>query len=102
MQQPETLQSNERLSAGRQLEQQPAGSPLTAETADELQRRRLKLLEEIRPLMSLKLYHKISDKLEKEHASLAKFLNWEEAKQDALSHYSFILDTQYFEQKFLS
>jgi len=74
---------------------------LTLEAVDELYLQRTSNLEGIKALLSLKLYHRIAEKLEKEKIMLMKFLRWEDTKQDILSNYTFVLNTQYFEQKFL-
>ncbi len=57
-------------------------------------------LKKIERVVSPKFFHTIEEKLEQERKALKKLFAVEEAKQETLSHYSFVLPPYYFEQKF--
>ncbi len=59
-------------------------------------------LSELQPFIYLKLYNRIKEKFAEERQQFAKLLHWQEARDEALSHYSFVLNSQYFEQKFFN
>jgi hypothetical protein len=85
------------------LVKQPGELPdsLTRAEADNIYNFRRSGLETLRSAISLKFFHQISEKLEKEKQKFAELLLWKDHKQDALSNYSFVLNPYYFEQKFL-
>jgi len=59
-------------------------------------------LETIKPQISRKRYFNIEEKINNSEQRLRQILDWQEGRQSALSKYSFILDTHYFEQEFLN
>lgn len=59
-------------------------------------------LNALKPHLSGALYQTIANKLAAEATAAASLLASEQATKERLSHYSFVLDQQYFEQKFLS
>ncbi len=63
---------------------------------------RKKIAESIENLVSLNFNDKIVQKIAQEEKSLLKILNLIDQRQEALNQYSFILDQQYFDQKFLT
>lgn len=101
MQKPELIQHQETIKPQTQ-ESPMAEGGLSIDAVSRLYGSRLGNLERLRPLISLKLYYGVVEKLEQEKAQLLRFLRWEDTKQDILSNYSFVLDTSYFEQKFFS
>ena len=52
--------------------------------------------------LSTLIRDEICEKLEAEQRAFERLLHWEETKHDALSAYTFILNMQYFEQKFFA
>ena len=74
---------------------------LNLETIDWLHKLRLKQLEAISQWVSLKSKHKIIEKIEIEKQELLNLLDIKTQDKDALSHYSFPLDPQFFQQLFL-
>lgn len=62
---------------------------------------RKKALEEVKPYICLKFYYFIAEKIQQEERNLLKILNLETKKARNLKKYSFILDPNYFQQKFL-
>ncbi len=62
---------------------------------------RVHTLESIKPFICLNFYHSIKEKVQREEQSLLKVLNYETNKNEVLKKYSFVLNPQYFEQKFL-
>jgi hypothetical protein len=85
---------------------QPLSEPGNLETermlVDELYKERVDDLEHIRLSVCLKFYNEISDKLSKEKSRFKQLLNLQDKKREILSHYTFLLNPYYFEQKFLS
>ena len=75
---------------------------LSKAEVEEIRDYRQRALQKIRGIVSLNLYLRIKEKLEVEKHLLERLLHWENTKQDVLSHYSFVLDPRYFEQKFFS
>jgi hypothetical protein len=73
---------------------------LTKSEVEEICGGRVGQLESIRSLISLKFFHQISEKLEKEKRQFAELLKWHDTAQDILANYSFALNPSYFEQKF--
>ncbi len=51
--------------------------------------------------VSLKFYHQITEKLAKEKSQYEQLLNLQDLQKEELSHYSFVLNSYYFEQRFL-
>ena len=99
MNQPEILKSPEQLPATSQENHSPEGS-LTKAEVEEVYAKRQSFLGKIRADISLKFYHQVSDKLNREKKQFEQLLNWEDNKQEVLSRYSFVLNPYYFEQKF--
>ena len=56
----------------------------------------------IKELISLKLYYKIQDKLEREHTRLQQILDIHQGKHTHQAKYTHILDDHYFEQQLLN
>ena len=73
---------------------------ITKEEVDQLYVQRKTSLEGIRNAICLKFYYTISEKLDQEKKFFERILHIEDTKQEALSHYSFVLNPYYFEQKF--
>ena len=59
-------------------------------------------LAQLQPQISRALYDRIAAKLAAEATDAAALLTADKATQARLAHYSFVLDPQYFEQKFLT
>ncbi len=75
---------------------------ISAEMIDSLYKKYEQELLELEPFVYLKLYNRIKEKFAEEREQFAKLLNWQDARDDALSRYSFVLNTQYFEQRFFN
>lgn len=58
--------------------------------------------ENLRPLVSLKFYHQIKEKLDWEETVLKNLLASRDKNRQILARYSLVLDQRYFEQKFLA
>ncbi len=82
-------------------ESQSTRSVITKEEVQQLYQGRKQRLEEVRSSVCLKFYETICEKIDQEKRLFERLLHWEDAKQDALSQYSFILNPFYFEQRFL-
>lgn len=63
---------------------------------------RRKTAEYLRPLISLKFYHAIKEKLDWEETVLKNLLASRDKNRKILARYSLVLDQRYFEQKFLA
>lgn len=63
---------------------------------------RLHLLKSLHSSVSRKVYFQLEEKITAEKKQLENIFGLEKGQKDNLSRYSFILDNQYFEQKFLS
>lgn len=100
MMKEETLKSPETLAAGAE-EPQTSSPSITKAEVETIYTGRKNLLEEIRPVVCLKFYNDIGEKLENEKRQFEQLLNWRDARDEVLSHYSFVLNPYYFEQKFL-
>ncbi|GEM_PF-2300623 len=59
-------------------------------------------LEPLKATLSLKFYNAISEKITAEEAQFNQLLHIEADKEKDNAQFSYILDTQYFEQKLLS
>lgn len=99
MQRAELLQPKEILNNSTQ-ESDGANATITKEEVEKIYRQRKHSLEQVRASLCLKFYYTISDKLKREKKLFEKILHWEDAKQETLSRYSFVLNQYYFEQKF--
>ncbi len=75
---------------------------LTQQHIDALYKERMQQLETLKGSISLKLYYVIAEKLETEQKTLETLLNIAHTKKQDHDQYSFVLDTQFFEQKFLN
>ncbi len=73
---------------------------LTKAEVEEIYSHRQSCLKKARLVVSLEFYHQIRGKLEEEKKLFERLLHWEDAKENLLSHYSFVLNPRYFEQKF--
>lgn len=74
---------------------------LTQTQIDELYSQRLQSLDSLKATISLKFYYIIVEKLQAEKTTLEAHLNIAFTKKQDHDQYSFILDPQFFEQKFL-
>lgn len=59
------------------------------------------LLESLQPVLSVKFYDKISSKLKEEESRAMELSGLSRDKQKKRDQYSHVLDSQYFEQRFL-
>jgi hypothetical protein len=75
---------------------------ISIEAIDSLYEQYEKDLTDLEPFIYLKLYNRIKEKFNNEKEQFAKLLNWQDARDEALSRYSFVLNSQYFEQKFFN
>lgn len=99
MNKPEILKPKDiAFSASEELH--AAQNSLTKTEVEEIYSHRQSCLEKARLMVSLEFYHQIREKLEEERRFFERLLHWEDAKEDLLSHYSFVLNPRYFEQKF--
>ena len=100
MNRPELIKSHEMAPVPQN---NPSGvlETLTRQEVDVICNARFQFLESIKPIISLKFYHQIIEKLEQEKQQFGKLLEWRDNTEDLLSHYSFVLNPGYFEQKFL-
>ncbi len=96
----ESLKPAEAFVPGTEEMRSDAGAITKAEV-ETIYRDRKKLLDEIKPAVCLKFYNDTSEKLENEKRQFEQLLNRQNARDEALSHYSFVLNPHYFEQKFL-
>jgi len=96
----EQLRSHE---LGPTLREESEGvlNTITKQEVESIYRERKHSLEQVRSSLCLKFFYSISDKLKQEKKLFEKILHWEDAKQEALSRYSFVLNQYYFEQRFL-
>lgn len=74
---------------------------ITQEFIDQLFTIRRQMLANSRAFLSPNLYERIVNKINREQEEFLTLLHGHERKQKLLEEYSFILDTQYFEQRFL-
>lgn len=86
----------------RETPETAADGSLTAEHVEQLYAVRRSDLKSIKPGIGLKFYYRAAEKIKQEEEALKRLLRLENAKQNILSEYSFVLDPVYFEQKFLS
>ena len=63
---------------------------------------RRKLAESLESLVSLNFYNKMKKKIADEEKSLLQIFNLIDKCRQNLNRYTFVLDQQYFDQKFLS
>ncbi len=100
MNKTEILKSAETFATGSQETETNFGSITKAEV-ETIYKYRQSLLDEVRSSVCLKFYNDIAEKLKNEKRQFEQLLNWQDARDEALSHYSFVLNPYYFEQKFL-
>lgn len=74
---------------------------LTQKQIEGIYTQRSKVLESLKTTISLKFYYTIAEKLLNEKKSFEKLLNLAFTKKQDHDQYSFILDPQFFEQRFL-
>ena len=75
---------------------------LSPQSISELIAARQATLTQLRPQLSLEFAAKIEAKLALEAKDIAALISADQVTQARLSHYTFVLDAQYFEQKFLT
>ena len=75
---------------------------LTPQLINELTAERQAALVQLRPHLSPDFSAKIATKLALEAKDAAALVVADKATEARLSHYTFVLDSQYFDQKFLS
>jgi hypothetical protein len=89
---PETPESNA-------YTEEPKESRVTVET---LYERRFFNLETIKNDISLSFYYMVHEKITSEKEKLFEILHLEDKKEKYLQKYSFILDSAYFDQQFIT
>jgi hypothetical protein len=99
MQNKEILCSKE-FQTNNGTEFKPADLDLSITAIDSLYKHRKEQLESIKNHIYLKFYYQIEEKLKKEQQVLMDILDGKLGKKKVLAQYSFVLDPQYFEQKF--
>lgn len=77
-------------------------SRLDAAAVANLFQARQQHLATLKNWVGLKFFYRAAEKIKQEETSLKHLLRLENAKQTILADYSFVLDSAYFEQKFLS
>lgn len=75
---------------------------LILKQAHEIINARKLALDSIKQRINLKTYYSIAEKLNQEKLAFEKLLNVTAHKQQQSAQYSFALDSQFFEQKFLN
>jgi len=75
---------------------------LTTKQAETIFKTREKALESIKSSINLKTYYVIAEKLNQEKLAFEKLLNVTARKEQQAAQYSFALDSQFFEQKFIN
>ena len=85
-----------------QEEYAPPSQDLQMEQISALVLNRTQALEQLKPILSKKLYFTLEEKLLAEQRELEKLLGFQQGREETLSHYTFILDSQYFDQIFLN
>jgi len=93
---------NKEVELESRTEQGPASPSISIKEVEALYADRKKLIEELKPFVYRKLYNDMSEKVEFEKEQFEKLLNWQSAKEEVLSHYSFVLNPYFFEQKFFN
>ena len=96
----ETLQPKEKITLP-QTEASVNLPDLNEAQIAQLSLSRKTLLESIKPQIALKQYYALEEKITAEEKRLKEILNIRQGKQSRLAKYSFILNTNYFEQEFL-
>ncbi len=96
----ETLKSPEVFAPSSQ-ESEIQNSAISKEEVQAIYAERKNLLEDAKSFICLKFYNNICEKLEDEKRQFEHLLNLQDARNEALSHYSFVLNPYYFEQKFI-
>ena len=80
----------------------PVGSPAIAmNDFRKVLDTRLRMLEALEGIVSMRFYARVADKLKQEEAKAAELSGASQDKQKRQARYSHVLDPQYFEQKFL-
>jgi len=96
----ETLKSSEIfVPAGEKSHS--ADLTITKEETDIICAQRQKYLREIRSFVGPEFYDRIGEKLANEKRQFEQLLNFQNARDEILSQYSFVLNPYYFEQKFI-
>lgn len=101
MQKPENLKPAEKLLPAQNSEVLSQEAGLNQQQIELLFQARKQELLSLKPLLSLKLHHQIEEKLNAEKTALFSLLKLIDQTALWRRRYSFILDPQYFEQKFL-
>ncbi|PIR13101.1 hypothetical protein COV49_03305 [Candidatus Falkowbacteria bacterium CG11_big_fil_rev_8_21_14_0_20_39_10] len=95
----ELLQPSEKIKSSK--EKRPVSkASLSQEKINELFTERNQRLNEIKSFVCLNFYHHLEEKIQREERSFLEILNYETGKNEVLKKYSFVLNPQYFEQKF--
>lgn len=99
------MKNNELLQSGEKIK--PVGKKTSAnkvflsqEKICEIFTQRKNNLEKIKSFICLNFFHSIEEKIHEEERSLSEILNHEANRKEVLKKYSFVLNPQYFEQKF--
>ena len=98
----EQLQPNNEVPHYQEAAAEIPAEGLSAEQVRELYEARQRDLETMKQWVGLKFYYRAAEKIKQEEANLKKLLRLETVKQGILAEYSFVLDSAYFEQKFLN
>ena len=98
---PELLSIME-TAAAPLAETAPQGRELSTELVDTVIAQRTRELEALKPEVSLKFYYAITKRIKQERSALEKIFHGRQRQENTLSHYSFVLDPRYFEQRFLT
>lgn len=98
----EQLHSNAEQLRQQESPQENPDNGLSVSQVRELYEARQRDLKTMKQWVGLKFYYRAAEKIKQEENSLKKLLRLEGIKQDILAEYSFVLDSAYFEQKFLN
>lgn len=76
--------------------------PLTQNQIADTITERKALLNSLRPEISRKIYYTLEEKIALEEKELQQILDWQEGRSSQMSKYTFILNSNYFEQEFMN
>ena len=78
-----------------------AAAPVLEQQAQTILQERRQSLESLRSLIARKLYYRLEEKIKAEDESFRQLMDIQTGRKKILDQYTFILDTEYFEQKLL-
>ncbi len=99
---PESLTPSEHLPPLPHSAATAAEPVLSEQKITELTERQEAKLQELRPVLSRKLFFALEEKLIWEQKELRRLLDLQLGRASRQAKYSHVLDPQYFEQKFLN